>query len=60
MCLELKQPFQHVCSPWRARRRECIDLNSKAQTAERAWEITVGRKKPRIIPAAWGYGCLWR
>jgi hypothetical protein len=37
VCLELKQPFQHVCSPWRARRRECIDLNSKAQTAAGAW-----------------------
>ncbi|MNK89175.1 hypothetical protein D3C87_1091750 [compost metagenome] len=36
VCLELKQPFQHVCSPWRAGRRECIDLNSKAQAAERA------------------------
>jgi hypothetical protein len=52
VCLELKQPFQHVCSPWRARRRECIDLNSKAQTVASAWEFSVGRKKPRIIPAA--------
>ncbi|MNZ81066.1 hypothetical protein D3C78_997230 [compost metagenome] len=39
VCLELKQPFQHVCSPWRAGRRECIDLNSKAQAAERAWKL---------------------
>jgi len=52
VCLELKQPFQHVCSPWRAWRRECIDLNSKAQTVASAWKIVVGRKKPRIIPAA--------
>jgi hypothetical protein len=45
VCLELKQPFQHVCSPWRARRRECIDLNSKAQAAAGAWEFSVGSEK---------------
>ncbi|MNQ71052.1 hypothetical protein D3C85_857090 [compost metagenome] len=36
VCLELKQPFQHLCSPWRVLRRECIDLNSKAQATRGA------------------------
>ncbi|AKA22343.1 hypothetical protein PCL1606_08870 [Pseudomonas chlororaphis] len=45
MCLELKQPFQHVCSPWRAGRRECIDPDSKAQTIEKRPGILCGSEK---------------